>query len=55
MPTKKPMSLRSLWSDALFYRADAIRRSLGVRRAAGYLRNHGVSLEAALWLLTRKH
>lgn len=35
-------------------RAEAIARSLGVRRAAGYLRNQGVSLEAALWILLRR-
>jgi hypothetical protein len=50
MLKKKP----NLWSDAVFYRAEVIRRSLGVRCAAGYLRNQGVSLEAALWLLTRR-
>ena len=35
----------------IFDRAGTIRRSLGTRSAAGYLRNRGVSFEAALWLL----
>ena len=32
-------------------RAQRIARTLGVRRAAGYLRNQGVCLETALWIL----
>ena len=36
---------------AFHFRALDIRRTLGVRTAAGYLRNRGVSLEAALLLL----
>ena len=35
-------------------RAEIICRSLGVRSAAGYLRNRGYSLDAALWLLARR-
>lgn len=38
----------------VFQRARNIRASLGVRVAAGYLRNQGVSLETALYLLTVK-
>jgi hypothetical protein len=32
----------------VYKRAVSIKRTLGVRRAAGYLRNQGVPLEAAL-------
>ena len=32
-------------------RAVVIKKSLGTRPAAGYLRNKGFSLEAALWYL----
>ena len=39
---------------AYLYRALDIKRTLGVRTAAGYLRNRGVSLEQALAILTRK-
>jgi len=35
-------------------RAVRINRSLGTRTAAGFLRNRGVSLEAALYLLARR-
>lgn len=35
------------------HRALTIRRTLGVRSAAGYMRRKGWSLEAALWWLTR--
>ena len=35
-------------------RAEYIRRSLGVRSAAGYLRKRGWSIDAALWLLARR-
>ena len=35
-------------------RAEYIRRSLGVRSAAGYLRDRGWSIDAALWLLARR-
>lgn len=35
-------------------RARIILSSLGVRVAAGYCRNQGLSLEAALWVLLRK-
>ena len=38
----------------IFNKARNIKKSLGVRTAAGYLRNQGVSLEAALYLLTVK-
>lgn len=38
----------------IFQRAKSIKSSLGVRVAAGYLRNQGVSLETALYLLTVK-
>ena len=34
-------------------RAYIIRSSLGIRVAAGYLRNQGYTVEAALWMLTR--
>lgn len=34
-------------------KAGLIRRSLGVRCAAGYLRNRGWSVEAARWVLFR--
>lgn len=32
-------------------RAQRMAKNLGTRAAAGYLRNRGVSLEAALWIL----
>ena len=32
-------------------RADAIKKSLGIHAAAGYLRNNGHSLEQALFIL----
>lgn len=32
-------------------RAMQIKKTLGIRRAAGYLRNRGVSLPAALFIL----
>ena len=35
-------------------RARIIRASLGIRVAAGFCRNSGLSLEAALWFLLRK-
>ena len=35
-------------------RAKVIRASLGIRVAAGYCRNSGLSLEAALWILLGK-
>lgn len=35
-------------------RAQRMARNLGYRAAAGYLRNRGVSLEAALWILLNK-
>jgi len=35
-------------------RAEIIRRSLGVRSAAGYLRDRLFSLEAAIYLLARR-
>ena len=38
----------------VFIRSLQIKRSLGVRVAAGYLRNRGVSIETALYLLTIK-
>ena len=38
----------------IFNKARNIQKSLGVRTAAGYLRNQGVSLETALYLLTIK-
>lgn len=34
-------------------RALMIRRTLGVRSAAGYMRRKGWTIEAALWWLTR--
>lgn len=41
-----------LWN--LAQRAKGIQRTLGTRRAAGFLRNRGVSVEGALWILLRK-
>lgn len=38
----------------IFNKARNIQKSLGVRVAAGYLRNQGVTLETALYLLTVK-
>jgi hypothetical protein len=38
----------------IFIRAGFIKRTLGTRVAAGYLRNRSVSIETALYLLTRK-
>ena len=35
-------------------RATIIAKSLGVRYGAGYLRNRGYSIDAALWLLARR-
>jgi hypothetical protein len=35
----------------LIMKAQRIARTLGVRRAAGFLRNNRVSLETALWIL----
>jgi hypothetical protein len=35
----------------IFIRAQSIAQTIGVRAAAGYLRNRDVSFEAALWLL----
>ncbi len=37
----------------MFKRALELKRSLGARCAAGYLRNRGVSIEATMWLLCR--
>lgn len=31
-----------------------IKKSLGLKRAAGYLRNRGYSVEAAVWILLRR-
>lgn len=39
-------------SESILFRALDIKRSLGVRRAAGYLRRRGVSLADALLALT---
>jgi hypothetical protein len=36
------------------FRAKAIQRTLGTRRAAGYLRNRNVSLEEALQILLKR-
>jgi hypothetical protein len=38
----------------VFIRSQFLRRTLGTRVAAGYLRNRSVSIETALYLLTRK-
>jgi len=46
-PARQPLSL-------VFIRAGFIKRTLGTRVAAGYLRNKKVSIETALYLLTRK-
>jgi len=35
------------------FKAQAIRNNLGTRAAAGYLRNRGWSIEAALWILCK--
>lgn len=57
MKTLAPLEPRPRVNSRSLYdyvqRANAIRRTLGIRRAAGYLRNRGVSVEAAAWLLTR--
>lgn len=37
-----------------YQQAAMIAKTLGIRRAAGYLRNRGWSLEGALWVLLRK-
>ena len=37
-----------------YQKAKEIGKTLGIRRAAGYLRNRGWSLEGALWVLLRK-
>jgi hypothetical protein len=47
LPVRQPLSL-------VFIRAGFIKRTLGTRVAAGYLRNRKVSIETALYLLTRK-
>ena len=39
--------------QAELVRATRIQQSLGVRAAAGYLRNRGWSLDSALWHLLR--
>ena len=41
-------------SAANIVRALAIKRTLGVRTAAGYLRNRGVHVELAVALLARR-
>ena len=46
-PARQPLSL-------VFIRAGFIKRTLGTRVAAGYLRNRSVSIETALYLLVRK-
>ena len=46
-PARQPLSL-------VFIRAGFIKRTLGTRVAAGYLRNRAVSIETALYLLARK-
>jgi hypothetical protein len=38
----------------IFIRSQFLQRTLGTRVAAGYLRNRKVSIETALYLLTRK-
>lgn len=40
---------------AIFKRARNMAKSLGIRYAAGYLRNQGISVEASLYWLTRKN
>jgi len=44
---RQPLSL-------IFKTALNLKRTLGTRTAAGYLRNRSVSIETALYLLTRK-
>ena len=46
-PVRQPLSL-------VFTRSQFLQRTLGTRVAAGYLRNRSVSIETALYLLTRK-
>jgi len=46
-PARQPLSL-------VFIRSQFLRRTLGTRVAAGYLRNRSVSIETALYLLARK-
>jgi len=46
-PARQPLS-------SIFIRAGFIKRTLGTRVAAGYLRNRSVSIETALYLLARK-
>jgi len=43
----------SFTTFAFINRALLIKNSLGTRKAAGFLRNRGVSLEDALLILTR--
>lgn len=47
VPSHQPLSL-------VFTRSQFLQRTLGTRVAAGYLRNRKVSIETALYLLTRK-
>jgi len=39
----------------IFNKARNLNRTFGTRTAAGYLRNQGVSIEAALYLLTKRY
>jgi hypothetical protein len=39
----------------IFFRSLAIKRTLGVRIAAGYLRNMDISIETAIYLLARRN
>lgn len=43
-----------LYMNQVQDKARHIRRTIGTRPAAGYLRNRGVSLEAALFILLNK-
>ena len=40
-------------SKAIYHRAIFIKKTLGTRRAAGFLRNKGVALELAVKVLAR--
>ena len=51
-PWRPLATLQSLAN--IFTRSQFLQRTLGTRVAAGYLRNRSVSIETALYLLTRK-
>ncbi len=45
------MKTKELWP--VFERARLLKRTLGLKAAAGYLRNKGVLAEGAVWILLR--